>query len=612
MGAASRFSHRFSHRFSGIVALAALGLFGCTPLAPEPAHAPEPAPSPTPDRAPEQRGVEGEPQPALEPAAAVRRPAAFERETLYELLVAELALRQGDFTQAYRLYAGQARGTRDAGVIAQAVRLSLIAAEPEASAALAELWVEVAPNDPEARQASAMALIRAGRLESALSHLAVLHDQVGSANFAYLAAEAAALDPAVRVRLLDRLEQLHARFVGDPGLAYARAVLLEQAGRPRAGLDLLDTITETDLTADAALLKARLLERAGMRDAAIAWLEPWIIRGIDPARMRFTRGRMLVSADRLSEAEEEFRMILGLVGEHPEVLLSLSLLAADRDRLDASRQYLERLLATGRRPDAAHYYLGELAQAEGDPERAVAHFERVMPGPDFERAQGRAGLLMLRQGPEVLAHYMDAQRAQHSSAAVELWLLESRLLGGADDGDAALEVLDRAVADYPDDLELRYSRAFARKSTGDLRGLEEDLRHVLERDPVNAMALNALGYVLADRTARFHEAKELIEQAVAIHPEEPAYIDSLGWVEYRLGNHERALELLEWAFTEFPDHEIAAHFGEVLWVTGEREAALDVWRLGLELEPDSSVLTDTMSRLLGLDGAMGVRLEQMR
>jgi Flp pilus assembly protein TadD len=131
--------------------------------------------------------------------------------------------------------------------------------------------------------------------------------------------------------------------------------------------------------------------------------------------------------------------------------------------------------------------------------------------------------------------------------------------------------------------------------------LEQDLRFILEREPDNAMVLNALGYTLADRTTRYAEARELIEQAYQLNPDDPAILDSLGWVNYRQGNLDEAERLLRKALQDFPDHEVAAHLGEVLWAQGKQKEARKIWRKALGQQPDSSILRSTLLRLTGAE-----------
>ena len=160
-------------------------------------------------------------------------------------------------------------------------------------------------------------------------------------------------------------------------------------------------------------------------------------------------------------------------------------------------------------------------------------------------------------------------------------------------------MLQQAIQRYPDDLNLLYTRAMLAEKRDDLGQLEKDLRAIIAREPENAMALNALGYTLADRTTRYTEAKALIDKAHQLTPDDPAVLDSLGWVNYRLGNLDEAETYLRQAFANFPDHEVAAHLGEVLWANGKRREARQVWAKGFEAQADSPILRKTLLRLTG-------------
>ena len=161
------------------------------------------------------------------------------------------------------------------------------------------------------------------------------------------------------------------------------------------------------------------------------------------------------------------------------------------------------------------------------------------------------------------------------------------------------KLLQQALLQYPDDLNLLYTRAMQAEKRNDLAQMEKDLRLIIKRDPDNAMALNALGYTLSDRTTRYAEAKVLIEQAHKLNPEDPAVLDSLGWVNYRLGNLDEAERLLRQALERFPDQEVAAHLGEVLWANGKQREARQIWEKFLKEQPESPILRGTIKRLTG-------------
>ena len=161
----------------------------------------------------------------------------------------------------------------------------------------------------------------------------------------------------------------------------------------------------------------------------------------------------------------------------------------------------------------------------------------------------------------------------------------------------ALVRLTEALNDSPDDENLRYTRAMVAEKAGDKALMEADLRHIIERNPDNAEALNALGYSLTLMDGRLNEAEPLITRAIALQPENAAIIDSLGWLYFRQGRINEAGPLLMDAWNRMNDHEVAAHLGEWLWTTGNDTEARVIWKRGLELVPDSPVIMETLQRL---------------
>ena len=159
-----------------------------------------------------------------------------------------------------------------------------------------------------------------------------------------------------------------------------------------------------------------------------------------------------------------------------------------------------------------------------------------------------------------------------------------------------MAIYDAALEAFPDDENLLYARALAAVKRDRIVAAEQDLRRIIEIDPEHADALNALGYTLADRTDRYEEAKKYIERAFALKPEEPAILDSMGWVNYRLGNYELAIDYLRRALANMSDGEIAAHLGEVLWAMDRRTEAWEVWDAAIEEHPDHDYLKEVINR----------------
>jgi tetratricopeptide (TPR) repeat protein len=197
---------------------------------------------------------------------------------------------------------------------------------------------------------------------------------------------------------------------------------------------------------------------------------------------------------------------------------------------------------------------------------------------------------------------MQARDADDAKNLGEAFMLEAELLNKAKRGVDAIAVYDRALQLLPDDTRLLYARALLNDDLDHADAAVRDLRRVLELKPEDADAMNALGYTLADRTGKggveqIREALGLIEKALKLKPGEPAIIDSLGWVQYRLGDLDAAIAQLRNAFARQPDPEIAAHLGEVLWMAGHKDEARQVWEQGRKKDSDNKVLLETIKRL---------------
>jgi tetratricopeptide (TPR) repeat protein len=188
-------------------------------------------------------------------------------------------------------------------------------------------------------------------------------------------------------------------------------------------------------------------------------------------------------------------------------------------------------------------------------------------------------------------------RKQYPRLRERLYAIEIDSLSSSNRYGVALQAANIALLEIPDSADLQYMRSMLYEAQGDLVAMEQDMRLILERDPDNATVLNALGYTLADRTDRLAEAELMITRALQLQPDEPAIIDSMGWVKYRLGEMEQALAYLQRAYALFPDPEVAAHYGEVLWVSGNQEQAMQVWNVALQVKPGHSQVLETMRRL---------------
>ena len=348
---------------------------------------------------------------------------------------------------------------------------------------------------------------------------------------------------------------------------------------------------------EARVLLVRILGAQNKTQEARRALERFLAESPEDVTLRAAYARLLVEQEDLRAARAQFERVLEHEPEDADTLFALGILSLQLGERGAAKDYLRRLHATGSHTDDAAFYLGQILEEEGDVQAALRWYNKADGAHSFD-AQVRIARLYASQGKVRRAREIIQQIRAHAGkeSEVQLDLVEGQILRDVKHYDAAMEVLTRALQDNPDNHDILYARALVAASLGRLDILERDLRRILDQDPRHADALNALGYTLADQTDRHAEALGYIQRALRLKPDSAAVLDSMGWVQYRMGNNEEALRYLWRALDLLPDAEIAAHLGEVLWAAGERKRARKVWEDALAREPQSDYLLRVLDR----------------
>ncbi len=557
----------------------------------------------SPREASEVQGTESVPpalsisKPAVEQAPLEYPVAAFPQDSLYQLLVAEVAGYRGDFATAMEKYLEMAVETRDPGVASRATRLAVYLQDDAAALAAARIWVEVEPDSLDAQRQAASQLIRVGDLEQAIVHMAAIRALGGVANFDVFAYHSAELDQSARDGLLAAVDRMLQDYPADSQLLFSQAVLLEQNGRFAEALEITDRLLLSESNVNIVILKVNILKNSDRVPQALRFLAARLDSQEDNRRTRLIYARLLFESDRLEDARQQYELVLKQTPKDGDILLALALIALEQDHFRVAQEYLMQMLRWDQRVGEAHFYLGNVAEQENDWVTALREYKLAGGGYEYLPAQARiASILIDQQRTSEALKHLAKQRRDHPEHFQPLIMIEVQLLGEYGLGDELFALLDHIIAQDPDNIELLYYRAMAGERFDRLDILERDLLRVLVLDPENADAMNALGYSLADQTDRYAEALALIQRALQIKPQEAAFIDSLGWVQYRLQNYEEAVILLRRALALFENDEVAAHLGEVLWMLGEQAEALEIWNKALELVPDSGPLNQVIER----------------
>lgn len=530
----------------------------------------------------------------------------FDQEVLEQVILAEMAGQRGMNRYALDTYLAIARETGDLGIIMRTSRIASFLRDTEASMEMTRLWLEQEPDSAEAYQTLALQMLATGNYQEALSHLASLLEMGEEVDFRIIPARTS-IDPDADSFLPALISDFHAlreEYPAHESLLLSLARLYEQDGELEAAYRLVRRLTEeTGGNQEALIQEIGLLEQMGETEQMLERLRRGVELYPQSRQIRILLGRQMVNRQNFGAAREQFQAIVDQDPEDHDILYSLALINMEMGRLNDAARHFETLQRAAFRPNNVHYYLGYIALQNGDREAAINHYQKVDAGSNFLQAQRDLTLLLIEE-----ERYSEAQqrlqrmRYTNPEYNLPLYSMEASILLEQDMRDAAETVLDKALADFPDNVQLLYLRATLHTERDELARMEEDLRRIIELEPDNPIGYNTLGYVLADRTDRHEEAYDLIRKAVELAPDDPAIIDSLGWVQYRLGMLEQARKNLENAFRLYPDHEVAAHLGEVLWVMGEKREATRIWEQALEEQPDSDYIRDTMQRLMPDEG----------
>lgn len=523
---------------------------------------------------------------------------------MYDVLAAEMAGQAGDAKTAIRYYREAMNELPDPALARRTMEVATYLHDEAVALEAARRWAALAPDDARPQQALGILYARRGDIDQAALHLARFVKRSGQKPERALLLVGALL--AQTVEGATALPVMH-RLVGDypeqAGAQYAYGMMALQLGAPATALDAAGHALALQPHFDQALsLKAQSLMALGHSDQALDLLGEALKRTPDSVALRLAYARLLVSAKSYDEARRQFHWLLKRDPHNPDVLYTLGLLDFELKHDREAARYLRRVSKAGYHVSATQYFLGRIAERGGNMESALDHYANVDAGEYLFDAQVRIAYILARQGDlDQAREYLSELRASVSDKQqkIELYLVEGELLQQADDAPTALKLYNKALHEYPGAARLLYARALIADSLGDLGQAEADLTRVTQENPRDAAALNALGYMLADQTDRYAEALGYIQRALALKPDDPAILDSMGWVQFKLKHYAQARRYLERAYASFPDPEVAAHLIEVLAASGDRGQASKLLGKALKAHPGDPKLT-AVKRRLGL------------
>lgn len=549
---------------------------------------------------------------ASAPAESSVGSSALTGELFYQLLLGELNARSGEPGNAYSLILDAARKTNDAKLYQRAADIALQARSGDSALTAARAWKQAQPGSREANRYVLQILIALNRTAESTEPLKT---------------EIALASPTERALALTAIPRLYARSSdkklaanvveqaladalnnAQTGAAAWTAVgrMRVQAGDTTGGIEAAQRAQAVDATAEGpALLALELM------DPKVPLAEPIVrkyLEGSPLPEVRMGYARALLDMQRYTEASQQLQAVTTQKPDYAEAWLVQGSLQLQDNQLGPAETSLQRYLQLSeaqrqgeernRGQAQAYLSLAQIAEKRKDYTAAEAWLNKIENAQDLVGAQNRRASLLAKQGKMDEARALLRALPERNPGDARMKLMaEVQLLRDNKQYKPAYELLQGALEKSPADTDLIYDLAMLAEKLGNVSEMERLLRQLIAAKPEYHHAYNALGYSLAERNVRLPEARQLIQKALEFAPGDPFITDSLGWVEFRMGNKAEAARILEGAYKTKPDAEIAAHLGEVLWSMGQKDRALSIWKEGLLLNADNDTLQETLKRL---------------
>jgi len=548
------------------------------------------------DSAPEEAEVKSEVKEIIP-----ERKTAISSEVLFLLMTAEIAGQREQYSLALDGYLRAAKQVKDPDVIRRAAKIALYLQDDARLKQTLDLWLDVDSESLDARYLMAVVALKSGDREGAIESIDFIlsHDTQDFDSKAI--AMIKSLNTQQSVDLAYQVfSELITKHPDNAQLYFIQALLDLQAKRNKQGQVNIEKSLELDPDGVKALLLQAQLYTAEEKWAEATDVLQHAVEEQENEQVREQIIQLLMQQGRFDEAEKALQELIALYPDNHELKFKLALVYLQTGEEVKARNILQALVVEERFRDKAAFYLARMDAKVRRFNEALIWFDVIESEPfKFEAGVSAVLILMDQKRYEIALDKIKDLKKEYPQKKSNLILIESEIYTQQGLHQQGFDVLSAGLLEDPGNTKILYARALLAEKLGKLQVLEDDLQYILEKNPNDANALNALGYTLADKTVRYEEAKMYLDKAIAIKPNEPIIMDSYGWLLFKMNQLDEALNYLQAAYDRQPQAEIASHLVEVLWKLQKTEQAKAVLSKALAKNPDDKLLLDVKSRLLG-------------
>ncbi len=527
---------------------------------------------------------------------------------IFKYLAAEVAAQRGELGLSNQIFFDLAKLTNNERLAERATQLAIFTQNAKIGLDAAQLWVKLNSEAVEARQTLTQLLVMTGNLNAAQPHLQKLLEKPDTRANGFLYLNTLLAQQTDKTAVLSLVQTLSEPYpnLGEAHLTISQAAL--QTGNTELALKEASLANKLKPNWELGAIQQAEILYAQSPDKAINFYRSFLNNNSNANDARLSLVKMLVAQKRYSETKSDLNKLAKAAIEKPDVLAVIGALSLQSNLLDEAEKYLKQALTSKLKDkDQVYLYLGQLAEKKKNDDEALNWYSQIQAPQNehiaqtksnyFLEAKINSALIISRtQGTDAAVMMLDDLQDLTNLQIALVIQTQANLMMQAKRYQEAFDLLDKAVLNVPDHPELIYDHAMVAERLEKFDTVESQLRKLIKLKPSFAQAYNALGYSFADRNIHLEEAYQLIEKALSFNPNDHFVIDSMGWVNYRLGKLDKAVEYLKAAYKFQADAEIAAHLGEVLWQQGHQKDAEKIWNEALKNSPENEALIKTVKQ----------------
>ncbi len=526
---------------------------------------------------------------------------SIDPNVLYLLMTAEIAGQRGQYDVALEGYMEAARLAKDPRYAERAAKIAMYMKDSSKTADAVSSWLKLEPNNITARKIAALSALRAGNKPAAIEHLKTML-VLDPAGFETALLElVSVLEKEGKTGIVyDVLDALSLQKPNQAVVYFVQALLAMQTKNVGLAEAKIEQAMKVQPDWDKALIfQAQIAVYAGNLTKAKALLTNASVKYPDNDKIKKLLAQVLIKMSDYEQAGKVYQDIISANPQDAESQFALALVHLQLERDGKAEDILNNLLEQPEWQYQASFYLGKIEEKRGNVEKALDWFDKVNDGAFvFEASISSVSLLAKNKQFEEANSRLRLLQEQYPKHKLRLTLIQAELFSQQKQYEKAFAVLTDALLEAPEQKELLYSHALMAERVGRLDVLEDDLKKILAKQPDDAEALNALGYSLLQKKDRYADAEKYLQQAIRLKPEEAVIMDSYGWLQFKLGRYEQALDYLRRAYAKQQENEIAAHLAEVLWTLGRKAEAKKIFKEAIKKAPEDEYLLEFQRRIL--------------